>query len=41
VDLFRPRVGVERLEVWWPASGERQAWTGLAADTVVRIVEPR
>ena len=32
---------VERLEVWWPASGERQAWTGLAADTVVRIVEPR
>jgi hypothetical protein len=32
---------VERLEVWWPASGERQAWTGLAADRVLRIAEPR
>jgi hypothetical protein len=31
---------VERLEVWWPASGERQVWSGLRADTVVRIVEP-
>ena len=32
---------VERLEVWWPTSGVRQAWTGLAADKVVRVVEPR
>jgi hypothetical protein len=30
---------VERLEVWWPASGERQVWTGLPADRVVRVVE--
>jgi ASPIC and UnbV/FG-GAP-like repeat len=32
---------VERLEVWWPASGVRQAWRGVRADTVLRIVEPR
>jgi hypothetical protein len=31
---------VERLEVWWPTSGLRQAFTNLRADTVVRIVEP-
>jgi hypothetical protein len=32
---------VERLEVWWPTSGVRQAWSGVRGDMVLRVVEPR
>jgi hypothetical protein len=32
---------VERLEIWWPTSGVRQAWRGIRSDTVLRIVELR
>jgi len=31
---------IERLEVWWPTTGVRQAWTRLPVDSVVRVVEP-
>jgi hypothetical protein len=46
VNPLRQRIGigrasaVERLEVWWPTSGARQAWTGLPVDTLVRVIEP-